>query len=280
MKNFSTIHRTENIQRYFKDINNKKFDPIDDDNLMRKMFENREMFKDIIINSHIRLVAVIAKDYDNNEKFMDFNQVGIEGLLEAFDKYDPTENSKFSSYAALWIRAKMSMLCKEFNMVQKSNQGKLGSKVLKFKDKFYKENMREATTEEIKTHLYEQHGIEVLFDDEIFNISVNSINSELDDDALTPETSGEFAVKTATENEFFTNMEKEDLTDSITKMFSVLSEKEKEYITRHIVNGESYKDIAEESKCTAERVRQIVKGGLKKMKNSDFAKTKFACFLK
>ena len=281
MTSSATILRSENVQRYFKDIKNPKYNPIED-KLVRELFADREMFKDIIINAHIRLVASIAKTYDNMDKFMDFNQEGIEGLYEAFDKYDPTSPAKFSSYAALWIKAKMSMLCRTFNMVQRSNQGKIGSKAIKFQEEFYKKNMREATTDEIIEYLSENCNIDVNYTDEIFNITVESIDHEIneDSDGLTPETSGEFAVKTASENEYLAESEKEDLSDAIQKMMSILNTKEKEYVTRHIINGDSYADIAEDFGCTAERVRQIVVGGLKKMKNSDFAKKHFACFLK
>lgn len=281
MTSSATILRSENVQRYFKDIRNQKYNPIED-SVIREMFKTREMFRDLIINAHIRLVASIAKTYDNEDKFMDFNQEGIEGLLEAFEKYDPTSPAKFSSYAALWIKAKMSMLCRTFNMVQRSNQGKIGSKAIKFQDDFYKKNMREATTDEIIDYLSENCNIDVIYTDEIFNITVESIDHEINDDSdgLTPETSGEFAVKTASENEYLAESEKEDLSDAIQKMMSILNTKEKEYVTRHIINGESYADIAEDFGCTTERVRQIVVGGLKKMKNSDFAKKHFACFLK
>ena len=281
MTSSATILRSENVQRYFKDIKNPKYNPIED-KLVRELFADREMFKDIIINAHIRLVASIAKTYDNMDKFLDFNQEGIEGLYEAFNKYDPTSPAKFSSYAALWIKAKMSMLCRTFNMVQRSNQGRIGSKAIKFQDEFYKKNMREATTDEIIDYLSENCNIDVIYTDEIFNITVESIDHEINDDSdgLTPETSGEFAVKTASENEYLVESEQEDLSDAIQKMMSILNTKEREYVTRHIINGESYADIAEDFGCTTERVRQIVVGGLKKMKNSDFAKKHFACFLK
>ena len=280
MTSSATILRSENVQRYFKDIRNQKYNPIED-SVIREMFKTREMFRDLILNAHIRLVASIAKTYDNEDKFMDFNQEGIEGLLEAFEKYDPTSPAKFSSYAALWIKAKMSMLCRTFNMVQRSNQGRIGSKAIKFQEEFYKKNMREATTDEIIDYLSENCNIDVIYTDEIFNITVESIDHEIDDsDGLTPETSGEFAVKTASENEYLEESEKEDLSDAIQKMMSILNTKEKEYVTRHIIHGESYADIAEDFGCTTERVRQIVVVGLKKMKNSDFAKKHFACFLK
>lgn len=275
----STIYRTENTQRYFKDISSSKYNPITDE-VIRELFKNRERYRDIIINSNIRLVATLAKEYDADDKFMDYNQEGIEGLLEAFEKYDPDSNAKFSTYASYWIKAKMSMLCKDFNLVQRSNQAKIGSKAQKFKEKFFAENMREASTDEIVEHLSKEHNIDILFDTEIHSISVKSINEELDDDGFTPETSGEFAVKTACENDFVKTIYDEDLKDAVSKMMKILNAKEMEYITRHIFNGETYESIADSVGYNKERIRQIVVGGLNKMKNSEFAQKHFACFLK
>ena len=275
----SLIVRTDNVQRYFKDINNPKYNPLDDA-VIRRLFADRNKNRERIINANIRLVATIAKTYDKGDNFMDFNQEGIEGLVIAVDRYNPNEEAKFSSYAANWIRAKMSMLCRELNMVQRSNQGKIGSKAIKFQEQFYKENMRDATAEEIIEHLSENCGIDVLYANEVFGVSVNSINEELYDDDFTPETCGEFAVKTSCQNAYDEQIEMEDLEDAINKMMKVLSDKERDYIIRHIYNGETFKDIAESAGTTTERARQIVVGGLKKMKDCDFAKKKFACYLK
>lgn len=273
----SLIVRTDNVKRYFKDINNPKYNPLDDA-IIRMLFADRNKNRERIINANIRLVATIAKTYDKADNFMDFNQEGIEGLMEAVDKYNPTADAKFSSYASNWIRAKMSMLCRELNMVQRSNQGKIGSKAIKFQEQFFKENMREATTEEIIEHLSENCGIDVLYANEVFGVSVNSINEDLYDDDTTPETCGEFAVKTSCQNAYAEQIEQEDLVDAINKMMTILTDKERDFIVRHIYNGETYETIAETSDISNERVRQIVMGGLKKMKECEFAKKKFACY--
>jgi RNA polymerase sigma factor (sigma-70 family) len=273
----STLVRTDNVQRYFKDINNPKYSPLDDV-VIRRLFADRNRNRERIVNANIRLVATIAKSYDKADNFMDFNQEGIEGLIEAVDKYDPNADAKFSSYAANWIRARMSMLCRELNMVQRSNQGKIGSKANKFKEQFFNENMRDATTEEIIEHLSENCGIDVLYANEVYGISINSINEELNDDELTPETCGEFAVKTSCQNAYVDQIEQEDLADAINKMMKILTDKERDFIVRHIYNGETYETIAETSDISYERVRQIVMGGLKKMKECEFAKKKFACY--
>ena len=189
----STIQRTENVQRFFKDINNARYNPLED-SIIRQMFDDRETFRDLIINANLRLVVNIAKEYDHSDKMMDFYQEGIEGLMIAFEKYDPTAESKFSSYASYWVRAKMSVLCREFNMVQRSNQAKIGSKAKRFQEKFLQENMREATEEEIVDFLSENCNIDILYSGEVFDVKMGSINAELDDDGMTPESCGEFAV--------------------------------------------------------------------------------------
>lgn len=278
--NNRTIIRSENVLRYFRDIKNPKYNPITDDSVMRAMFRgDRQQFKVIIINAHIRLVATLAKSYDNGDRFMDYNQVGIEGLMEAFEKYDPEQSAKFSSYAAYWIKARMSILCREFNMIQKCNQGKIGSKARKFQEQFYASNMRDATASEVTTHLSANCNIDIKNYDDIMSIAITSISKEFDDD-MTAESCGEFAMKTASNNAYEDKIEQEDMADSINKMMIGLSAKEKEYITRHICNGESYEVIADIMDCSIERVRQIVVGGLKKMKSSEYAKSRYACFLK
>ena len=259
--NMSTLYRTENTQRYFNDIAQKKYAPIDD-SILRKMFQNRDRYREQIINAHIRLVATIAKTYDNNEKFMDFNQEGIEGLMEAFEKYDPTSPAKFSTYASFWIKSKMSMLCKDLEMVQKSNVLKIGSKAIKFQEDFYKREMREATP------------------DEVLNVSMKSINDEISDDGdFTLEDSGEFATLTASDNDYNKVIEQEAMAEHINRMMANLTEREQDFIKRHIYNGESYEVIAGLEGYTIERVRQIVVGGLKKMKSSEYAKKFFSQYL-
>jgi RNA polymerase sigma factor (sigma-70 family) len=280
MKDYRNIYRTENIQRFFKDIANVKYNPLDD-SIIREMFEDRDTYRDLIVNANIRLVVSIAKTYDNGDKIMDYTQEGIEGLMEAIDKYNPKQVSKFSSYAAYWIRAKMSMFCRETSVVQKSNIGKIGSKAVKFQERYFKENMCEATPAEIIKHLSDECGIDILHEDEVISLDVKSINAELDNEGdFTVESSGEFAIRTASDNGFIKKMNDEDLSESLRIMMGTLTEKEREYITRYICNDEPYESIARDLNIGVERVRQIVVGGLKKMKNCEFAKKHFGCYLK
>lgn len=279
MRSYRTnIDRTENVQRFFKDVNTSKYQKLEDSDI-RMLFEDRDANRELIINANIRLVVTIAKTYDSKDKFMDFINEGVEGLMIAVDKYDPNNPAKFSTYASNWIMAKMSNLCKEFDMVQQTNKSLIGSKGYKFKEKFFTENQREPSADEIIEYL-ETQNIHIQHASDVFAYSVKSINEELDDDHLTPESSGEFAVKTASENDFIKQMEDEDMSEGIRLMTKVLKPRELDYVIKYVCYDVPYKDIAEDAGCTVERVRQIVVGALNKMKSSDVAKKYFACFLK
>ncbi|MBN1849697.1 MAG: RNA polymerase factor sigma-32 [Deltaproteobacteria bacterium] len=60
-----------------------------------------------LITSNLRLVVKIALDYYASwaKNFMDLIQEGNLGLLQAVNRFDPDRGTKFSYYAAFWIKA-------------------------------------------------------------------------------------------------------------------------------------------------------------------------------
>ena len=61
-----------------------------------------------LVNSNLRLVISIAKNYRNNGlPFLDLIQAGNVGLIKAVDKYDWRKGYKFSTYAYWWIKQTM-----------------------------------------------------------------------------------------------------------------------------------------------------------------------------
>jgi RNA polymerase sigma-32 factor len=59
-----------------------------------------------LVKSNLRLVVKIALEYYNTYlNLLDLIQEGNVGILRAANKYNPHKGTKFSSYAAFWIRA-------------------------------------------------------------------------------------------------------------------------------------------------------------------------------
>ena len=109
--------------------------------------EAREKF----INGNLRLVlSIIKRFYTRGENADDLFQVGCVGLIKAMDNFDPKQNCQFSTYAVPRIVGEVKRYLRDNNAIRVSRSVKdLAYRVLAEKEKFLKENDREATIEEI-----------------------------------------------------------------------------------------------------------------------------------
>ncbi len=77
---------------------------------LAKMLENknprlRQIAKDQLITSNLRLVTSIAKKFLNHDlELDDLIQEGVYGLMKAIEKYNWRLGNKSSTYATWWIR--------------------------------------------------------------------------------------------------------------------------------------------------------------------------------
>ena len=60
-----------------------------------------------LVSANLFLVKNIAKKYKDNNHYLSYKtlvDIGTSGLRKAIDKYNPTKDYKFSTYATWWIR--------------------------------------------------------------------------------------------------------------------------------------------------------------------------------
>jgi RNA polymerase primary sigma factor len=105
-----------------------------------------------MIQSNLRLVVRIAKDYGNRGlSFLDLLQEGNLGLMRAVTKYDYRKGFKFSTYAVWWIRQAITRaLADKSRTIRIPNHLlEMKSKVSKAFHRMTKEQDREPLPEEI-----------------------------------------------------------------------------------------------------------------------------------
>lgn len=167
--------------------------------------------RDEIIERNQRFVFSVAKVYARDtEEIFDYMGEGNEGLIEALDRYDYNSGNRFLTLAVWYIRRAMNYyLISTRDCVIRSNAMKLFKKTDKIAQKFYQENGYYPDNTDMKELLKKEYNIDIKNDQELLNVNITSIDTEIDDD-FTVEECSEFSQKTASANEYEIKCEKED----------------------------------------------------------------------
>lgn len=253
---------SELLQMYFKDV--YKYPVISGEEqleLARRMKKGDESARNLLINSNLRFVVTCAKQYvGQGVSLMDLINAGNMGLIQSCKNFDPDKGYKFLSFAVWYIRREI-IKCIYNNGRTIRYPITYISKITKVKkeyEKFVSENHREPTEDELlKLTNFSQKQYDSVIMDKSY---CESFDTPITEDSTLKDVIKDSSV----------SLDSLFIKDSIEKCLKVLNSREYKVITEFYgLNGESehsIKEIAIEMGLGDERVRQLRKSGIKKLR--------------
>jgi RNA polymerase primary sigma factor len=238
--------------------------------LARRAKKGDKEAKDKLIQANLRFVVNVAKKYQNQGLTLsDLISEGNLGLITAVDKFDVDKGYHFISYAVWWIKQSiLKAICEKSRMIRLPlNRANELLQIEKVKREIGSNKDGEADIEEIADFL----DMDKSRINDLINASKEFVSLETplssDKDANTISDLME-DTKGADPEEVLIN---KTLQESIEDVLSTLTEKESSVIRyRFGLNGErphSLKEIGDKYNLTKERIRQIEKKAISRLRH-------------
>ena len=263
---------------YLKEINRVPLLDHDEEyQLALRAQKGDEKARERLINANLRFVVAVAKKFQGQGlPLEDLIDEGNIGLLIALDKFEPDKGYHFISYAVWWIRQSiMKAICEKSRAVRLPlNRANELFQIQKAqKNLMHTSGSADVSIEEIA----QEAGLEPELVNELLSISRDTVSFD------SPVTAGGEATTSKLgdfiEDEGFGPDElamQKCLKEDINTVLSTLSDKEREIITlRFGLNNNapmSLKEIGEIFNLTKERIRQIEKRALERLKQPSRAR--------
>ncbi len=226
----------------------------------------------ILATSNLRLVVKIAMEFQRTwmQNLMDLIQEGNIGLMHAVQKFDPYKNVKFSYYAAFWIKAYiLKFIMDNWRLVKigtTQGQRKLFFKLKKEKQKLIDEGFNPETKllsdrlgvseQEVREMGQRLDGWDVSLDEPLKEDSDTERGEFFSSD-------GESVESQVARKELETL-----LRDKVEEFKKQLNDREMDIFEKRIFTDtpDTLQEIGDKYEISRERVRQLEKNIIKKMK--------------
>ncbi|MGZ5243884.1 MAG: sigma-70 family RNA polymerase sigma factor [Bacteroidia bacterium] len=265
-----TNRENKSLDKYLNEISKvEMITPTEEVELAKRIRDGDQVALEKLVNANLRFVVSVAKQYQNQGLTLgDLINEGNLGLIKAAQRFDETRGFKFISYAVWWIRQSiLQALADQSRLVRLplnkvGSLSKIGTAAAQLEQKFE----REATTEEIAELLdLPTEEVETTLSTSGRHLSIDAPISDDEDTTL-------LTLLSNAEPNPDKSLIHESLQKEITRVMSILSEKEKEILNLYFgLEGSiphSYEDISEKVNLTRERVRQIKEKALRKLRKS------------
>ncbi len=242
----------------------------EEENLALKAKDGDESAKQKLVRANLRFVVAVAKKYRHQGiPLSDLINEGNIGLLNAIDKFDVTLGYHFISYAVWWIRqAILKAICEKSRMIRLPlNRANELVQIERVRKQVENDSSIDAKPEYIADKL----NMDVELVKRLLHISKETISLETPVfDNRDSSNLGEF-IRDDKYHSPDKIIEKESLRKIINSILDTLSDKEKNIIeSRFGLNGNtalSLKDIGKKYNLTKERIRQIEKKALARLRH-------------
>ena len=231
--------------------------------------------KNIIVKKNLGLIRKFSVSYLNSGiDLEDLQQEAVFGLMTAVDYFDLNKGCKFSTYASNWIQQAMTRyIINHRNNVRipvyiMEMNRKIMSLTKKYQEQYGMDPSIEYLSNELKVEPdkieYAMEKIRTL-ETASLNALITSENSKRDTE-LGELLSDQFIP--SVEDSVFQKIDAEALIEC---MSEILNPRERKVLfLRYGINGtrtHTLEEVGQELKLTRERIRQIEKGALKKLRN-------------
>ena len=239
-----------------------------------KLYENDDLdaARQLVIH-HLRFVVHIARSYQGyGLPLADIIQEGNVGLMKAVNKFDPHKGVKVVSFAVHWIKAEINEYIlrnwRQVKIATTKAQRKLffnlrsKKKDLEWLTKDEAEKIAADLNVEVKDVLHMENRLSST--DASFD---SPISSDSDEEVMSP--SQFLEDKRFSPEDLVANSEAEDMNHAaLFEALESLDERSKDILLRRYLAEDkaTLHDLADEYKVSAERIRQIESGALKKLK--------------
>jgi RNA polymerase primary sigma factor/RNA polymerase nonessential primary-like sigma factor len=272
------VDRSENTTRFYRDVNQyKPLTQEEEVKWFRQMKygtpQERKEAKEHIIKCNQRLVIAAAKNWASTDTLMDYTNAANIGLMRAIDKFDEERGVKFASFAMWHIKTAINEEVAEEQMIKRTNYSKTFHVIAKAKNKFIQEFERTPTSDELKEIVNKEYGKGIKDKADLLDVRMARIDVDIDDEnSCAYSDITEYNTASASYNEYEAQSQQDFNKEVISTMMSKLTPREQEIINLRFglndeFNGEcQIAEVAERLGVTKERIRQIEKEALAKMK--------------